>query len=515
MPPTPRIGTEFAGYRIEALLGRGGMSVVYRAENPRLGNQVALKLLAPELTEDESFRERFVRESRSAASIVHPNIIPIYDAGDWEGVLYIAMRFVDGPNLRELAKRDEGLPAWRTLRLATQVGSALDAAHARGLIHRDVKPANILVEEGAEGEDHAYLADFGLTKHLESHSGITGTGEFVGTIDYMAPEQIEGKTVDARADLYALGCVVFECLAGVPPYRRETEVAVLWAHMRDEPPVLSEARPGLPESADRVLAKALAKDPADRYGSSREFLGELRTALGEAQTSAATPPTIAAATAVPAHRRIRRPSLGGLRPSAAGMAGALLLGLLLGAGIVSAILIPGGSSTKLVTQRQTTTVENDFLRRLIPPSIVGKCDPPGKQSTSFYVTYFCAPGNGADHVTYDLGIGPRQMFDVFTKRAQEQGIQFDPETFQPSGDCTVGDKALQYWVPRGRTGHTALDPGTPSGNRAKGFVLCHRTGNRSWIEWTDSRVNVYANAYGPEGGRLYDWWSRLAGPRPS
>jgi hypothetical protein len=285
--------------------------------------------------------------------------------------------------------------------------------------------------------------------------------------------------------------------------------------MRDEPPVLSEARPGLPEAADRVLAKALAKDPADRYGSCREFLGELRAALGEAQTAAAPPATAAAAT-VAAPRRARRPSLGRLRPNA-GLLGALLLGLLLGAGIASAILIPGGStSTKLVTRHETTTVENDFLRRLIPPPILGKCGSPGKQSTSYYVSYYCSPGNGADHVTYNLGIGPRQMIDEFRKRAQREGIQFFADgSFQPSGDCTVGERAIQYWVPRRGTGHTALDPGIPPGDRAKGWVLCHRTGNRSWIEWTDNRLNVYANAYGPEGQRLYDWWSRLAGPRPS
>jgi serine/threonine-protein kinase len=509
MPPTPRIGTEFAGYRIEALLGRGGMSVVYRAENPRLGNQVALKLLAPELTEDESFRERFVRESRAAASIVHPNIIPIYDAGDSEGLLYIAMRYVDGPNLRELAKREEGLPAWRTLRLTTQVGSALDAAHARGLIHRDVKPANILVEEGAEGEDHAYLADFGLTKHLESHSGITGTGEFVGTIDYMAPEQIEGRAVDARADLYALACVVFECLAGVPPYRRETEAAVLWAHMRDDPPVLSEARPGLPEAADRVLEKALAKDPADRSGSCREFLGELRAALGEARTAAAAPTA-----AAPTRRRIERPSLGRLRPNAAG---ALVLGLLLGAGVASAILIPGGgTSIKLVTKREVTTVQNDFLKPLIPPKILRTCNGQGKKSTDFYVSYFCAPRGGADHAEYDLAISPDKMRDEFKRRARGEGFQFFGDSFQPSGDCSFGGKALQYWAVRSGIGHTALDPATPPDNRrVKGWVLCHQAGNRSWIEWTDNRVNVYANANGPEGQRLYDWWSRLAGPRPT
>ena len=511
MPPTPRIGTEFAGYRIEATLGRGGMSVVYRAENPRLGNQVALKVLAPELTEDEGFRERFVRESRAAASIVHPHIIPIYDAGDWEGVLYIAMRFVDGPNLRELAREGEGLSPARTLRLAAQVGSALDAAHARGLVHRDVKPANILLEVGAEGQDHAYLADFGLTKHLESHSGITGTGEFVGTIDYMAPEQIEGKAVDARADLYALACVVFECLAGVAPYRRENEVAVLWAHMRDEPPVLSEARPGLPVAADAVMAKALAKEPGERHASCGEFAADLRAALGDAvptgpphpsavQTAAVDRPTAAKP---PEQERRARPWLR--------TAGWVALGLLLGAGVASGVLVATRSTPKSASAR-TATVES-FLRPLIPAQIRATCTR-GKFGTNFYVSYFCRPGNGADHVTYSLAIGGPQMIAQFYKRARAEGIPLFAGTFQPSGDCSVGEKAIQKWVPRAGAGHTALAPGIVS-DRIKGNVLCHREGGRSWIEWTDSRLNVYASANGSDGQVLYDWWSRLAGPRPA
>jgi hypothetical protein len=343
---TPRIGTVFAGYRIEALRGRGGMSVVYRAENPRLGNVVALKLLSPELADDESFRERFVRESRTAASIPHPNIVPIYDAGDAEGVLYIAMRFVEGPDLKALIKDRDPLPAGQVLRLATQIASALDAAHARGMIHRDVKPANVLDEAGAEGEDHAYLADFGLTKHVESHSGITGTGQFLGTIDYMAPEQIEGRQVDARADVYAFGCVLFECLAGSPPYRRESEVAILWAHIRDDPPALSDVRSGLPPAVDRVLAKALAKDPADRQQSCGELAGDLRSALGDSGLATSEAPTV--------QRRAPQPP----RPRLARFAVAGLVCAALGAGIASAaFLAAGGDST---TRVETKTVGVPF-----------------------------------------------------------------------------------------------------------------------------------------------------------
>jgi hypothetical protein len=357
---TPRIGTVFAGYRIEALRGRGGMSVVYRAENPRLGNVVALKLLSPELAEDESFRERFVRESRTAASIPHPNIIPIYDAGDAEGVLYIAMRFVEGPDLKALIKDRDPLPAARVLRLGAQIASALDAAHARGMVHRDVKPANVLVEPGAEGEDHAYLADFGLTKHVESRSGITGTGQFLGTIDYMAPEQIEGRQVDARADVYALGCVLFECLAGSPPYRRESEVAILWAHIRDDPPALSEVRSGLPAAADRVLAKALAKDPADRHQSCGELVGDLRAALGEPGLAASDAPTVQ-------RRAPQRPP----RPRFARVAVAGLACVALGAGIASAAFLAAGGNSTTSVRTKTVGVPFQVVSFRTPSGAIG------------------------------------------------------------------------------------------------------------------------------------------------
>jgi serine/threonine protein kinase len=332
---TPRIGTLFAGYRIEALRGRGGMSVVYRAENPRLGNVVALKLLAGELAEDESFRERFVRESRTAASLAHPHIIPIYDAGDAEGLLYIAMRYVEGPDLKALAQ--ERMAPARVLHLGAQVASALDAAHERGMIHRDVKPANVLVEAGAEGTDHAYLADFGLTKHVESQTGITGSGQFIGTIDYMAPEQIEGRQVDARVDLYALGCVLFECMAGAPPYRRETDVAVLWAHIRDEPPSLTSVRPELPVAADAVVAKALAKDPADRYASCGELVQELRAALDD-PGRAADAPTVR-------RRESQRPRG---RSGRGRLALAAAAGLVLGGGFASAAFLAAGNGSPRV-----------------------------------------------------------------------------------------------------------------------------------------------------------------------
>lgn len=215
IPPTSGlIGQQIAGYRIERLIGRGGMAVVYCAKDLRLERTVALKLIAPERARDEVFRRRFTHESRVAARIDHPHIVPIFEAGETDGLLYIAMRYVSGPDLRVLLQREGPLPVATALRIATQVASALDAAHAHDLVHRDVKPANILVAEGTDSEhpEHAYLTDFGLTKKSRALTGFTTVGEFVGTVDYMAPEQISGRPVDGRCDVYSLACVVYESL---------------------------------------------------------------------------------------------------------------------------------------------------------------------------------------------------------------------------------------------------------------------------------------------------------------
>ena len=280
----PRLGTELAGYRIEALLGRGGMSVVYLAEDLRLKRKVALKLLAASLADDEAFRERFLEESELAASIDHPNIVPIYEAGEAEGLLFIAMRYVEGPDLKERLS-ESSLDAEHAVGLLAQVASALDAAHARGLVHRDVKPSNVLLDPGAGhgGGDHAYLADFGLTKRLDEQGALAEDGQLMGTIDYVAPEQIAGDEIDGRADVYSLGCLLFECLAGEPPFPHESDVAVLFAHLEEPPPSLHERRPELPESIDPVIAGALAKDPDDRPGACGQLVAEAFVALGIAE----------------------------------------------------------------------------------------------------------------------------------------------------------------------------------------------------------------------------------------
>src|SRR5262245_38811928 len=275
-----RVGTELAGYRIEALLGWGGMSVVYLAEDLRLKRWVALKLLASTLAEDDAFRDRFLRESELAASIDHPNIVPIYEAGTTDDLLFIAMRYVEGLDLRERLQRQGRLDPGDAIGIVAQVASALDAAHARALVHRDVKPSNILLDPGArpDGSDHVYLTDFGLTRRITDEA--TGeSGELMGTIDYVAPEQIVGEDVDGRADVYSLGCVLHECLVGQPPFHRDSELAVVFAHLETDAPAVSESRPELPRALDDVIARSLAKDPQDRFESCRELA---QAALGVA-----------------------------------------------------------------------------------------------------------------------------------------------------------------------------------------------------------------------------------------
>jgi serine/threonine-protein kinase len=278
-------GSQIASYQIQELVGRGGMAVVYRAVDVRLGRLVALKVLAIELATDDAFRQRFIRESRAGAAVDHPNVIPVFEAGEADGVLFIAMRYVTGQDVRALIERDGRLRASRTVSIVTQVASALDAAHAHGLIHRDVKPANMLLAGDGDGRtpDHVYLSDFGLSKQSVTTASLTATGQFLGTLDYMSPEQVEGRPIDGRTDQYALACAAFEMLAGQPPFRREQNLAVLWAQVSAQPPSVLQWRPDLPPAVDEVIAKALAKSPADRYASCLEFATALRLACASRQ----------------------------------------------------------------------------------------------------------------------------------------------------------------------------------------------------------------------------------------
>jgi ABC-type branched-subunit amino acid transport system substrate-binding protein len=339
-------GTTFANYRIESLLGRGGMGVVYLARDLSLDRPVALKLIAPELADDEQFRARFLREPRLAASLDHSNVIPIYEAGEDEGQLYLAMRFVEGSDLKTLLEREGTLTPEHTLAILSQVAGALDAAHRRALVHRDIKPANVLLDE----DEHVYLTDFGITKQLGGAS--TDTGRLVGTLDYLAPEQIRGDPVDGRTDCYSLACVLHECLAGKPPFRRATEAETMWAHMQDEPPPLrGRAR------LDAVLRKALAKDREHRYGSCSELIEAAAGALG-----VAAPRTAARA----ARRRARRPGV-------LLVAGGLLL--LVAAGGAAIAALGGGEDEEPAPQRNGVAAIDgggtqlaSFTQTATPPS---------------------------------------------------------------------------------------------------------------------------------------------------
>jgi hypothetical protein len=291
MSELPLVGTDFAGYHLRAVLGRGGMSIVYQAENPRLRNLIALKVLTPDLAADEIFRTRFREESQIAASLNHPNVIPIHDFGSSHGLLYIAMRYVSGTDLRRLIAERGWLPPDTAVYLLDQAARALDAAHRRGLVHRDVKPGNLLVAQSGSGDamdpDHVYLADFGITKYVGRPTGLTAAGTVLGTAHYVSPEQIQELTVLGTADQYSLGCVLYECLTGRAPFEKNSSEAIMWAHVRERPAPPTTLRPDLPPAIDEVLARVLAKDPDDRYANCREFIGAARDTIA---TAGARPP---------------------------------------------------------------------------------------------------------------------------------------------------------------------------------------------------------------------------------
>jgi serine/threonine protein kinase len=271
-------GDEFAGYRVERRLGRGGMGILYLAIEPGLERRVALKLIAPEAASDEVFARRFAEESRIAASIEHPNVVPIYAAGEEAGVPYIAMRYVAGADLARRLAREGRLSSQVAVDLIAQIGNGLDAIHAAGLIHRDVKPANVLLS-GDGGAEHAYITDFGVARNVTTESGLTQTGRFVGTLDYVAPEQISGGAIDARADVYALGCLLFKLLTGEVPFPKEGDAARLFAHLNDPPPAPSLYVPEVSMALDDVVIRAMSKSPEDRYPSAGDLGRAARAAL--------------------------------------------------------------------------------------------------------------------------------------------------------------------------------------------------------------------------------------------
>ena len=291
-------GTEFAGHRIAEVIGRGGMGVVYRAIDLNLEREVAVKVITPQLAGDEDFRARFRREWRLAASIRHPHVVTIYRAGDDDGQMYVSMDYIAGTDLRAMIDTYGALQPRQATGIIEQVAGALDAAHAAGLVHRDIKPANVLIAQ-RDGFADAYLTDFGLSKQLRSGStALTKTGMFVGTVDYVAPEQLRGDPVDARADIYSLGCVLYEALTGDIPFPRDSEPAKMWAHVSEPPPSARARRPELSPEIDEVLQRAMAKDPDDRFPSAGD-LGRAAVAAAAGRALPAAERSVATGDAAP------------------------------------------------------------------------------------------------------------------------------------------------------------------------------------------------------------------------
>jgi len=535
---------QIAGYRIESLLGRGGMSVVYIAEQIRLGRKVALKLLSSDLGFDTHFRERFVRESQMAATIDHPNIIPIYDAGESEAGLYIAMRYVPGPDLKTTLKNEERLSVGRTIFIIEQVASALDAAHARGLIHRDVKPANVLIEEGT---DHAFLTDFGVAKQTTA-PGLTSVGAFLGTYDYAAPEQIERRDIDSRADVYALGCLVYECLTGAPPYDRGSEIEISNAHLTEPPPAPTQRRPELPNELDRVVATAMAKRRDDRYPSCGALALALRSAAlgrrietgerlgggvaptvvsdrGASAEGAAlapppgggtpTPPSEPGAPGLPAppgpggpFRRRRRwliPAIAAVLLAGGGTAAAVILtrdngNSGKGAMATSGSMVTSGESGTggMTTEGGTTTgmsMENgEQPATKVMQSVISQYDwkctnNPIDSPTAATTTVDCATGV-PQYLQINIYSTKQSLNKEYAKLLSDAGLKTN------EGACSAGTwGGEQRWV------HGLKEVG--------GRVFCYLANNRTYMTWTGGqRFLVIARMDGIDHPKLFYWWRR-------
>jgi serine/threonine-protein kinase len=437
MPSDVRTGTVLAGFRIDSPIGEGAMGTVYLAEDTRRGGRVALKVLLRELANDERFRRRFLRESKLAASLDHPYVVPVLDAGEEGGVLYLAMAYVEGSDLRDVLRHEGSLDPERALDLAAQVAGALDAAHAAGLVHRDIKPGNILITATPSGE-HAFVCDFGLARHLSSASSLTTDRGLVGTIDYVPPEQIEGGDIDGRADVYSLGCVLFECLAGTRPFDRESELSVVFAHLNEPPPRLSDVRPDLPAGFDDVFATALAKSPSERYSTCAELI--------EAAEAAAQGRTVD-----PRRRRKGRIVLAGLASI-----------VVAGAAIGAILTMRGGSDSTPSAITQTSIAGARLgLRRAAYEKILGAAVPvnlppdlPGAPSSEYAMLAFedkiwaffpdGLEGTATIIVTWDEkyktaeGIGPCSTIDEL-KAAYGDRVR-------PDYYGTIGEKHFMYDV---------------------------------------------------------------------
>ncbi|UJA18837.1 protein kinase [Thermoleophilia bacterium SCSIO 60948] len=469
---------EIAGLELGPEIGRGGMGVVFRAYDPNLDRQRAIKLLSAERSSDPDFRERFRRESRLAASIEHPSVVSVLAAGETsDGRLFLVMRLVEGPSLRAVLAGEGRLSPQRGAAILFELGAALDAAHDAGLIHRDVKPANVLLEESGQGE-RAFLCDFGISKLADASGDLTETGQFLGSVDYVAPEQIRGEHVDRRADVYSLACVTFHVLTGEPPFGGREQLATMFAHASAERPAATERAPGLPAGIDEVLRRGMAINPGERHASASEFAADAASVLAGAAEHETAP------------MRSQRRGLGVARPDAAdataatrrfsvvrdgrragAVAGVVLA--LVAIGVSIAIGIGGDPASEgdpsVVSREPTATID-------VPPAPVALASGTGRtwvvspkpQSRSISVIDADADSPseeiflGGEPVAVAIGFGSTWVAD----RANNELIQIAPATgeieqridvgSQPV-DIAIGDRAI--WVAnRGDDTVTRLEP---------------------------------------------------------
>ena len=497
----PRIGTTLGGYRIDGIAGRGGMGVVYRAWDPKLDRPVALKLLPATLSDDGAFRQRFLRETRLAAAIDHPNIIPIYEAGEDGGVLFLAMRLVEGVDLdRRLV--DGSLDVAATVAILGPVAEALDVAHDGGLVHRDVKPANILVGRETSGSRSVYLTDFGLTKQRDSQSGLTRTGSFLGTVDYMAPEQIEGRPVDGASDQYALAATVYRCLTGHVAFERDTPIATAMAHLKESPPRVSSLRPDIPPAVDAVIARGMAKDPSERFATCRALIGALERAADVVPATEATWTRRNLPRAAVVIALVLVLAIGGSLALSQGQAPASTL-----APTVAVIPSPTASPTPAPSSTAYPTAAEQKLLDTLPADLQKTClrglGRGDLQAAGFTTSTMPTQHEEASLACRPLG-GPGGVWFLWYPTGTS--------AFGAQADESVGSIGARYKVPDGDCGRPPARGSWQSAG-ATGTVMCLSDGNngQAWIYWSFHSAHVLAVATAPGGQyvALYRWWQGL------
>jgi predicted Ser/Thr protein kinase len=544
------IGRTVGGYRVEAELGRGGQAIVYRATQMSLQRVVALKVVSPQYASDEGFMERFKREGISAASLDHPNVVPVYEAGESDGVAYLAMKYIDGGSLDDLLRRGGSIPLPRALSILRQIAEALDYAAGRGFIHRDVKPANVLLGPG----DHVYLTDFGLARALEG-SRITRTGVWMGTLEYIAPEQIRGSEVTPAADRYAFAVVAYEMLTGRPPFQREDRTALLYAHLSDTPEPPSTLRPELGGGVDAVLARALAKDPDQRYPSAGAFVEALAQAIptgagaaptlvpGAAATEVtpavtagppstdppqppppATPPPLAApAGAAPAYgAQAAAPPPGGDPPKrrrgwlpwALGGGGAVVV-----AGVVVAVVLAtsgggGGNTITTFVTRSTEsipTISTDTTTTTT--TTAGPAFPTARERV--LISHLPRAVRASCERTDEAAQAPKSITSVYC-RLRGRGIYYEQFSGTAPMQAYYEGKLRLHDIKRdsGSCESKEDSEGTYNqGGATVGRITCYRVSGTPWIVWTHTKLRVVSTLLGSSDTpkQIYDVW-KDAGP---